>query len=170
MISSLILQSLSFLFRTDSLTCISLSFQTSFPTDWADELAELDDKTLQNELLPTLGDRELVKNELRRTCWEEESDKTFELQNLLGDQELEKQLADKPSWVDQLQKTSSENDEHKKLDDNKKLEEKNFQSLIYEKLVALLPKKHFALAASSQLLGNEAWKKSREASQINLTR
>ena len=61
MISSLILHSLSFLFRTDSLNCISLSFQTSFPTDWADELAELDDTTLQNELLPTLGDRELEK-------------------------------------------------------------------------------------------------------------
>ena len=167
MISSLILYSLSFLFRTDSLNCISLSFQTSFPTGWADELAELDDMTLQNELLPTLGDRELVKNELRRTCGEEENDKKEELQNLLVDQELTNQLANKSSWVDQLQKNLLENDEQKQLDDNKKLEEKNFQSLIYEKLVALLPKKHFALAASTQLLGNEAWKKSREASQIS---
>ena len=149
------------------MNCISLSFQDSFPIDWVDELAELDDMTLQNELLPTLGDRELVKNELRRTCGEEENDKKAELQNLLGDQELENQLADKQSWVDQLQKTSSENDEYKKLDDNKKLEETNFQSLIYEKLVALLLEWHFAKAASTQLLGNEAWKKSREASQIS---
>ena len=167
MISSLTFQSLSFLLRTDSLNCISLSFQTSFPTNRADELAELDDMTLQNELLPTLGDRELVKNELRATCGEEENDKKAELQNLLVDQELTNQLAEKSSWVDQLQEKFLENDEQKQLDVNKKLEEKNFQSLIYEKLVALLPKKHFALAASTQLLGNEAWKKLREASQIS---
>ena len=44
------------------------------------------------------------------------------------------------------------------------LDKKNFQSLISEKLVALLLKKHFASAASSQLLGYEAWGKYREAS------
>ena len=166
-IISLTFQSLSFVFRTDSLNCISLSFQNRLPTDWADELAELDDMTLQNELLPTLGDRELVKNELRRTCGEEEDDKKAELQNLLVDQELTNQLAEKSSWVDQLQENLLENDDHNQLDDNKKLEEKNFQSLIYEKLVALLLEWHFAKAASTQLLGNEAWKKSREASQIS---
>ena len=166
-IISLTFQSLSFVFRTDSLNCISLSFQNRLPIDWADELAELDDMTLQNELLPTLGDRELVKNELRRTCGEEEDDKKAELQNLLVDQELTNQLAEKSSWVDQLQENLLENDDHNQLDDNKKLEEKNFQSLIYEKLVALLLEWHFAKAASTQLLGNEAWKKSREASQIS---
>ena len=107
------------------------------------------------------------KNELRRTCGEEENDKKEELQNLLVDQELTNQLADKSSWVDQLQENLLENDEQKQLDDNKKLQKKNFQSLIYEKLVALLPKKHFALAASTQLLGNEAWEKLREASEIS---
>ena len=44
------------------------------------------------------------------------------------------------------------------------LDKKNFQSLISEKLVALLLKKHFASAASSQLLGYEAWGKYRETS------
>ena len=166
-IISLTFQSLSFVFRTDSLNCISLSFKNRLPIDWADELAELDDMTLQNELLPTLGDRELVKNELRRTCGEEEDDKKVELQNLLVDQELTNQLAEKSSWVDQLQENLLENDDHNQLDDNKKLEEKNFQSLIYEKLVALLLEWHFAKAASTQLLGNEAWKKSREASQTS---
>ena len=73
----------------------------------------------------------------------------------------------KSSWVDQLQENLLENDDHNQLDDNKKLEEKNFQSLIYEKLVALLLEWHFAKAASTQLLGNEAWKKSREASQTS---
>ena len=99
LISSLTFQSLSFVFRTDSLNCISLSFQNRLPIDWADELAELDDMTLQNELLPTLGDRELVKNELRRTCGEEEDDKKAELQNLLVDQELTNQLAEKSSSI-----------------------------------------------------------------------
>ena len=130
-----------------SLNCTSLSFQTSFPHGWAHELAELDETTLQHELLATFGDRELLTNELRRTCMEEENDKQEELQNPLWDQELTNQLANKSSWVDQLQKNLLENDEQKKLDDNKKLQEKNFQSLIYEKLVALLPKKHFALAS-----------------------
>ena len=103
---------------------------------------------------------------LERTCWDSEIETQEELPNLLWDQELEKHLADKSSWVDQLQKNLSENEKNKKLDENKELEEQNFQSLIFKKkLVALLPEKHFALAASSQLLGNEAWEKYREASK-----
>ena len=85
------------------------------------------------------------------------------------------------SWTDQLQQNLSENEKNKELDKNKKLEEKNFekmifkmnleifnefhQSLIFKKLVALLLEEHFASAASSQLLGNEAWEKYREASE-----
>ena len=158
---------MSFLFSLSSLNCTSLSFQTSFPNDWAHELAEIEDTALQNELASTLGNRELVKNELKRTDGKEANDKQAELQNLLVDQELTNQLAEKSSWVDQLQENLLENDEQKQLDDNEKLEEKNFQSLIYKKLVALLLEWHFAKAASTQLLGNEAWKKSREASQIS---
>ena len=146
-----------------SLTLTSLSLPSSFsrfPDCWAQELAE------QDELLTTFGKQELVKNELRRTCWDSEIEKQEELPNLLWDQELEKHLEDKSSWVDQLQKNLLENEEDKELDENKELEEQNFQSVIFKKkLVALLPEKHFALAASSQLLGNEAWEKYREASE-----
>ena len=160
MIQSLTLHSLSFLFSISSLNCTSLSFQSSFPIGWAPYLDEKD------ELLTTFGEQELEnKAKLRRTCREEENEKQEELQILLWEQELEKHLADKSSWVNQLQKNASENEKNKQLDDNKKLQEKNFQSLILEKLVALLPEKHFALAASTQLLGNEAWEKSREASE-----
>ena len=169
MIQSLTLHSLSFLFSISSLNCTSLSFQSSFPNGWAHELAELDDTTLQAELLTTFGEQELEnKAKISRTCKEEENEQQeAQLQILLWEQELEKHLADKPFFVNQLQKNLLENDEQKQLDDNKKLQEKNLQSLIYEKLVALLPKKHFALAASTQLLGNEVWEKSREASEIS---
>ena len=70
----------------------------------------------------------------------------------------------------QLQQNLLEKDAKKKLE-NRELEKKNFdksfQSLILEKLVALMPEKHFALAASSRLLGNEAWEEHREASEIS---
>ena len=122
----------------------------------------------QDELSTTFGQKELgKKNEFHTT--------------FLWDQELEELLVDQPCpldlfhghlgqehlWNNQLQQHFSENETNKKLDKNKELEQKNFQSLIYEKLVALLPEKHFALAAYTQLLGNEAWEKSREASQIS---
>ena len=94
MILSLILHSLSFLFRISSLNCTSLSFQTSLPIGWARELAELDTTTLQDEFLTTFGDLELVTNKLERTCREEENDKQAELQNLLWAQELEKYCAE----------------------------------------------------------------------------
>ena len=159
---SLTLHSLSFLSSISSLNCTSLSFQSSFPIGWAQYLDEKD------ELLTTFGEQELEnKAKLRRTCREEETEKQEELSNLLWDQEFTTHLADKPFLVNQLQKNLLENDEQKQLDDNKKLQEKNFQSLILEKLVALLPEKHFALAASTKLLGNEAWEKSREASEIS---
>ena len=70
----------------------------------------------------------------------------------------------------QLQQNLLENDSKKKLENTeleKKSFDKSFQSLILEKLVALMPEKHFALAASSRLLGNEAWEEHREASEIN---
>ena len=121
------------------------STTSSFPNLWVQELEN--------------------QHEDRRTCRNSELEKKEAFLNLLWEIELANQLANKSSWVDQLQKNLLENDEQKQLDDNKKLQEKNFQSLIYEKLVALLPKKHFALAASTQLLGNEAWEKSREASE-----
>ena len=41
----------------------------------------------------------------------------------------------------------------------------SFENMILKKLVALLLEWHFARAASSQLLGNEAWEKYREASE-----
>ena len=98
-----------------------------------------------------------------------------------GEQEREELLVDKSFPLDPISmiilekkilgqisfdKILSENEKNKKLDENKELEEKSFQSVIFKKkLVALLPEKHFALAASSQLLGNEAWEKYREASE-----
>ena len=110
-----------------------------------------------------------MKNELEKTCREEENEKQEEqLQILLWEQELEKHLADKPFLVNQLQKNLLENDEQKELE-NQELQEKNFdkifQKMIFQKLVALMPEKHFVLAASSRLLGNEAWEEHREASK-----
>ena len=68
-----------------------------------EELAELDDIALHNELPTTFGKSELEnKAKLGRSCWEEESDKTLELQNLLWDQELAKFLAHKTCPLDLL--------------------------------------------------------------------
>ena len=124
----------------------------------------------QDELSTTFGQKELgKKNEFHTT--------------FLWDQELEELLVDKPFpldppydhlgkenlWSVQLQQNLLENDEQKELADQE-LEEKNFdksfQKMIFlKKLVALMPEKHFALAASSRLLGNEAWEEHREASK-----
>ena len=83
--SSLTCQSLSFQMSNHSLNCTSLSFQPIFPNGWAHELAELDDIALHNELPTSFGNSELEnKAKLGRTCWEEESDKTFELQIFCG--------------------------------------------------------------------------------------
>ena len=172
MIQSLILHSLSFLFSTTSLTCTSLSFQTSFPFGWAQNLDEKD------ELLTTFWIRELANKAKINTTCKEENEKHQKLQTILWEQELAELLAHKPCpldlsdghlgqellWENQLQKNTLENENDKKLE-NKELDKKNFQSLIYKKLVALLQKKHFASAASSQLLGYEAWGKYREASE-----
>ena len=175
-LSSLTLHSLSLPSSIRNLTCTSLSYTSSFPNSWAHELAE------QDELLTTFGEQEMVdQDKLRRTDTAKEIEKHTELPNLLWDRELAKHLADKSSWVDQLQQNLSEDEKNKELDKNKKLEEKNFeqmifkkklelinefhQSLIFKKLVALLLEEHFASATSSQLLGNEAWEKYREASE-----
>ena len=96
------------------------STTSSFPNLWVQELED--------------------KHELRRTCRNSEIEKQAAFLNLLWEVELGKHLADKPSWVYQLQKNASENEKNKQLDDNKKLQEKNFQSLILEKLVWTPPK------------------------------
>ena len=147
----------------------------TFPLDWALELVK------PPVLLTIFGDQQLEEFEKKnlQSCREEETVEPIELQNLLWEQELEKLLVDKSCpldllhdhlgqehlWTNQLRQNPLENEKNKKLDENKELEEKNFQSLILEKLVALMPEKHFALAASSRLLGNEAWEEHREASK-----
>ena len=183
--STLILHSLSFLSTSSSLTCISLSFQSGILNCWAHELSE------QHELLTTFGSDQLISNELSRAEGGEELVETLAITNLLWDQETEELLAtkscqldqpqqqqqdqlEKQLWSIQLQQNLFENEldinknkknkNEKKLE-NKEFDKKNFQSLIYKKLVALLQKKHFASAASSQLLGYEAWGKYREASE-----
>ena len=172
MIQILILHSLSFSFSTTSFTCTSLSFQTSFPFGWAQNLDE------EDELLTTFWIRELANKAKINTTCKEENEKQKKLPTFLWEQELAELLAHKTCpldlsdghlgqellWENQLQKNTLENENDKKLE-NKELDKKNFQSLIYKKLVALLPKKHFASAASSQLLGYEAWGKYREASE-----
>ena len=162
-----------------------MSLPSSLLNCWAHELSA------QNELLTTFGSHKLMHNELQRTRWGEEIAEPLELANLLWDHELEELLTtksfqldqpqqqqqdqlEKQLWSIQLQQNLSENEldknkkkkkNKKKLQTNKKFPEKNFQSLILEKLVALMPEKHFALAASSRLLGNEAWEEHREASK-----
>ena len=170
MIQSLILHSLSFLFSYRSLTCTSLSF--SFPFGWAQNLDEMD------ELQTTFGIRELEnKAKISRTC-KEENEKHKELQTVLWEQELAELVAHKTCpldllydhlgqellWNNQRRQNPLEIEKNKKLE-NKELDKKNFQSLIFMQLVALLLEKHFASAASSQLLGYEAWGKYREASE-----
>ena len=142
--------------------------------------------TLTSLSLPS-SFRTSMKNELAATCWNKEVEKPHELRNLLGDQELEELLVDKSFpldhlhdhlgkenlWSVQLQQNLLENEKNKKKKKKKKkkqLETKNefhqsFENMILKKLVALLLDGHFAKAASTQLLGNEAWAKYREASQ-----
>ena len=127
-LSSLTLHSLSFLSSIRSLTCTSLSLSSSFSTGWAHDLAD------QDELLTTFGEQELEnKAKHKRTCREEENEKQEELHILLWEQELVKHLADKCSWIDQLQQNLSEDEKNKELDKNKKLEEKNFEKMIFKK-------------------------------------
>ena len=143
----------------------------TFPLGWALELVE------PPVLLTIFGDQsawtELEKKNLE-TCRKQENEKQEELQTILWEQELAELAAHKPLQLDQLQfkssystneleKKKNKNDQKK----NKKLEIKNefHQSLYFTKLVALLLEKHFASAASSQLLGYEAWEKYREASE-----
>ena len=187
--STLILHSLSFLSYSSSLTCISLSFPSCMFIGWDQELS------VQNELLTTFLDN-IDDNELQRTEGEKELVETLANQNLLWDHALEELLTtksfqldqpqqqqqdqlEKQLWSNQLQQNLFENEldinKKKKNKNEKKLENKEFhkkncQSLIYAKLVALLQKKHFASAASSQLLGYEAWGKYREASEDSLDR
>ena len=149
----------------------------TFPLDWALELVK------PPVLLTIFGDQQLEEFETKnlQSCKEKETVEPIALPNLLWEQELEKLLVDQSCpldllhdhlgqehlWTNQLRQNPLENEKNKKLDENKELEEKNFQSLILEKLVALMPEKHFALAASSRLLGNEAWEEQREASEIS---
>ena len=128
--------------------------------------------TLTSLSLPS-SFRSNMQNELRRTCWDKEIKKQHELPNLLWEQELEELLVDKllsdNAWSNQLRQNLSENEKNTK-NDAKKLETNNefhqsFENMILQKLVALLLEWHFARAASTQLLGNEAWAKYREASQ-----
>ena len=188
--STLILHSLSFLSYSSSLTCISLSFPFCMFIGWARELSE------QNELLTTFVLNNLDDNELQRTEGEKELVETLAIDNLLWDHELEELLTtksfqldqpqqqqqdqlEKQLWSNQHQQNLFENEldtnkkkknkNDKKLE-NKEFDKKNFQSLIYKKLVALLQNTHFASAASSQLLGYEAWGKYREASADSFDR
>ena len=163
MVHGLILHSLSLLSSSSSLTCISLSFPSSFPIGWAHYLQ-------QDELQPIFGNHELEnKAKINRTCKEEENEKQEELQIRLWEQELEKHLVDKSFWIDQLQQNLLETDEQQELD-NPELEEKifhkSFQKMSFlKKLDALLLEWHFAKAASHQLCGIKAWEKHREASK-----
>ena len=172
MIGSLTSTSLSFQMISHSLTSTSLSFQLSLPMVLGIE-SLLCTMSFQQLSLSNLLGQELVNEK-----------ENLKLSTLLWEQELAELMVENSCPLDllydhlgqdhlekvQLQQNLLENDSKKKLE-NRELEKKNldksFQSLIYEKLVALLLKRHFALAASTQLLGNEAWKKSREASEIS---
>ena len=147
----------------------------TFPFDWALELVK------PPVPLTIFGDQQLEEFEKKNleACREREDEKQEELQTVLWEQELAELVAHKACpidlfddhlgqellWENQLRQNPLENEKHKKLDENKELDKKNFQSLIFLQLVALLLKKHFASAASSQLLGYEAWEKYREASE-----
>ena len=172
MIGSLTSTSLSFQMSSHSLNCTSLSFQPSLPMVLGIE-SLLCTMSFQQLSFSNLLGQELVNEK-----------ENLKLSTLLWEQELAELMVENSCPLDllydhlgqdhlekvQLQQNLLENDSKKKLE-NRELDKKNFdksfQSLIYEKLVALLLKRHFALAASTQLLGNEAWKKSREASQIS---
>ena len=172
MIGSLTSTSLSFQMSSHSLNCTSLSFQLSLPMVLGIE-SLLCTMSFQQLSLSNLLGQELVNEK-----------ENLKLSTLLWEQELAELMVENSCPLDllydhlgqdhlqkvQLQQNLLENDSKKKLE-NRELEKKNFdksfQSLIYEKLVALLLEWHFAKAASTQLLGNEAWKKSREASEIS---
>ena len=172
MIGSLTSTSLSFQMISHSLKCTSLSFQLSLPMVLGIE-SLLCTMSFQQLSLSNLLGQELVNEK-----------ENLKLSTLLWEQELAELMVENACPLDllydhlgqdhlqkvQLQQNLLKNDSKKKLE-NRELEKKNFdksfQSLIYEKLVALLLEWHFAKAASTQLLGNEAWKKSREASEIS---
>ena len=157
------------------------------------DLGELE-LEMNNDKTRTFQDRELAENELKTCHWEQENEKQEELQILLWAQELEKycaeltntfevkksklhsqlsklELAKLQFHIRSLDKSSSISGDWTKAVPYPELGQeqfhhKNFQSLIFKKkLVALMLEEHFALAASSQLLGNEAWEEQREASQ-----
>ena len=100
-------------------------------------------------------------------------DKSFQLDQLHQHQQQQDQLEKKMLWSNQLQTNLSEKLEEQMrrteedLEENLEIQTMSFtRALIFlKKLVALLLEKHFASAASSQLLGNEAWEKYREASK-----
>ena len=147
----------------------------TFPFDWALELVE------SPVLLTIFWDQKLEEFEEKNleTCRERANEKQDELQTILWEQELAELPAHKTCpldllhdhlgqehlWNNQLRQNPLENEKKKKKLENKELDKKNFQSLIFMQLVALLLEKHFASAASSQLLGYEAWGKYREASE-----
>ena len=101
-----------------------------------------------------MWDQELAKFLAHKTCPLDLSD------GHLGQEHL---------WKNQLRQNPLENEKNKKLE-NKELDKKNFQSLIFMQLVALLLEKHFASAASSQLLGYEAWGSTEKLQKTALTR
>ena len=182
----------SVIFMIGSLTLSNLSFQSSNPSLTNTSLSL--PMVLGNESLPCkMSFQQLVGIQPQSTTssfsnpWGQElvnEKENLKLVTLLWEQELAELMVENSCPLDllydhleqdhlekvQLQQNLLDNDSKKKLE-NRELEkknfDKNFQSLIYEKLVALLSKRHFALAAYTQLLGNEAWKKSREASQIS---
>ena len=160
-----------------------MSLASNFSFDWALELAEtpvlltiFGKEQLSISSLPL---EELEEKKNLESCREQENEKHIELQTVLWEQELAELAAHKTCPLDllddhlgqenlcanQLRQNPLENEKNKKLDENKELDKKNFQSLIFMQLVALLLEKHFASAASSQLLGYEAWEKYREASE-----
>ena len=178
MIGSLTLSSLSLQSSNRSLTNTSLSLPIVLGIE---------------SLQCTMSFQQLVEIQPQKTTssfsnlWGQEivnEKKNLKLSTLLWAQELAELMVEKSCPLDllhdhlgqdhlekvQLQQNLLENDSKKKLE-NRELEkksfEKSFQSLILEKLVALMPEKHFALVASSRLLGNEAWEEHREASEIS---
>ena len=112
----------------------------TFPFDWALELVE------QPVLQTIAWDQKLEKFEKKNleACRERANEKQDELQTILWDQELAKFLAHKTCpldllhdhlgqellWEHQLRQNTLEDEKNKKLDDNKELDKKNFQSLI----------------------------------------
>ena len=114
-------------------------------------------------LLTIFGDQQLEEFEKKNleACKEQENEKQEELQTVLWEQELAELVAHKSCpldllhdhlgqellWENQLRQNPLENEKNKKLDENKELDKKNFQSLIFMQLVALLLEKHFAFSS-----------------------